>query len=146
MRLALGDTAFQIEHIGSTAIEGMKAKPLIDLMVAVADLEEAKAYVPQLELLGYEFRPGASGPDRLFLAKGPHDNRTHHLSLTDLGSKFHRESLFFRDYLRTHPDAAQEYRKLKEVLAQQYSEDRGAYTDGKKGFIEKVLKLAEAIK
>src|SRR5437762_790247 len=68
---ALKESALQVEHIGSTAIVGMDAKPIIDVMVAVPNLEKAKIFVPAIEALGYEYLPDEPPPDRLFFAKGP---------------------------------------------------------------------------
>src|ERR1043165_7658054 len=95
LRSVLGDRALHIEHIGSTAIHGMSAKPVIDLMVAVAGLIEAKSFVPEVEALGYEFRPDEEVADRLFFAKGLRSNRTHHLSLAEPTSEFYREKIMF---------------------------------------------------
>ena len=136
------DVILQIEHIGSTAIEGMAAKPIIDLMGVVASLEEAKPFRAQLERVGYEYRPDATAPDRIFFAKGPRSHRTHHLSLTARGSTFYKEKLLFRDYLRANAEAAEEYRRLKEELATKYGDNRGAYTEGKSDFVKRILDLA----
>jgi GrpB-like predicted nucleotidyltransferase (UPF0157 family) len=120
----------------------MAAKPIIDLMCAVASLDKARALRPRLEALGYEYRPDESVPGRLFFAKGPRSNRTHHLSLSEPSSTFYKEKLLFRDYLRTHADAAEEYRGLKEGLADRYAANRALYTEGKKAFVERILALA----
>src|ERR1051325_5102018 len=85
--------------------------------------------------VGYEYRPDESVPGRLFFAKGPRSNRTHHLSLSEPGSTFYKEKLLFRDYLRSHADAAEEYRGLKEGLADRYAANRALYTEGKKAFV-----------
>lgn len=139
----LGESALHIEHIGSTSIYGMSAKPIIDMMVAVASLIEARSFVPKVESLGYEFRPDDEVADRLFFAKGPHSNRTHHLSLAEPTSEFYREKILFREYLRAHGEVAEEYRKLKEELAEKYSQNRASYTEGKREFVEEVLRLAK---
>src|SRR5438477_10037639 len=83
LRSTSGGAVLGVEHIGSTAVEGMAAKPIIDLMCAVAGLDEARAFRPRLEALGYEYRPDETVPDRLFFAKGPRSRRTHHLSLSE---------------------------------------------------------------
>jgi GrpB-like predicted nucleotidyltransferase (UPF0157 family) len=144
LRSIFGSAILCIEHIGSTAIEGMAAKPIIDLMCAVVSLDKAKALRPQLEALGYEYRPDESVPERLFFAKGPRINRTHHLSLSEPSSTFYKEKLLFRDYLRSRANAAEEYRRLKEELADRYEASRALYTEGKKAFVERILALAEA--
>jgi len=142
LQTAMGEPALLIEHVGSTAIEGMDAKPIIDLMVAVPSLAHATALVPVLEGLGYEDRGDGGAPGRLFLAKGPPSRRTHHLSLAEPTSAFWREKLRFRDYLRSHPEAAEAYRQLKRGLAARHPSDRGAYTDGKEAFVKDILVAA----
>lgn len=142
LRSVFADAILNIEHIGSTAIEGMAAKPIIDLMCVVSSLEEAKSFRTRLETLGYEYRPDESVPDRIFFAKGPRSNRTHHLSLTEPDSTFYKEKLLFRDYLRTHTEAAEKYCRLKEELADKYADNRGAYTEGKSDFVKQILSLA----
>ena len=144
LRSTFGAGLLRVEHIGSTAIEGMAAKPIIDLMCAVACLDGARAFRPRLEALGYEYRPDEALPDRLFFAKGPRSRRTHHLSLSEPGSRFYEEKLLFRDYLRAHAEAAEEYRRLKEGLAGRYAADRASYTEGKRVFVERILALARA--
>lgn len=144
LRAVLKEHALQVEHIGSTAIAGMDAKPIIDVMVAVSHLEQAKTLVPAIEALGYEYLPDEPPPDRLFFAKGPQSKRTHHLSLTEPAATFYRNMFVFRDYLRTHEPVAEAYRKLKKELAQQYPDQRALYTAGKVTFVERVLELARA--
>lgn len=144
LRAALGDGILRVEHVGSTAVEGMEAKPLIDMMAAVESLEEARGLVPVLEGMGYEHRGDGGGVrGRIFLAKGPRSRRTHHLSLAEPTSEHWRRSLLFRDYLRAHPKAAEEYRDLKRELARsRYPEDRESYTAGKNRFIEWAIESA----
>jgi GrpB-like predicted nucleotidyltransferase (UPF0157 family) len=144
LRAAVGEHVSMIEHVGSTSIPGMPAKPIVDMMAAVATLNSARALIPRLEVLDYEFRPDAPPPDRVFFAKGPRHRRTHHLSLAEPTSDYWARTLLFRDYLRTHPEAAQQYRSLKEDLARAHAEDRGSYTAGKAAFVESVLALARS--
>lgn len=136
-----GDRFLDFEHVGSTAVEGLVAKPVIDLVALVSDLDSARDLIPVLEDHGYEHRPGEVR-GRLFLAKGPRSNRTHYLSIAEEGGEFHRETVAFRDYLRDHPDAAEEYARLKRELAAEYPEDRDAYTERKGEFVERVLDRA----
>ncbi len=142
LRSALGDNILRVEHVGSTAVEGMDAKPLIDMMAAVGSLDEAHGLVPVVEGLGYEHRDDGGVRGRIFLAKGPRTLRTHHLSLTEPTSDHWRRSLLFRDHLRAHPKAAEEYRNLKRELARKYPEDRDSYTAGKDRFIERAIESA----
>lgn len=134
----VGNRVVEFEHIGSTAIEGLPAKPIIDILALVVDITDANALSPVLEDCGYERRPDDI-EDRLFFAKGPRTNRTVYLSLTERGSDFHRETIAFREYLRAHPDAADEYASVKQRLAERYPEDRDAFTATKGDFIEDIL-------
>lgn len=134
-----GDRLHDYEHIGSTAIEGLAAKPVIDLLAVVDDLSAAReSLVPLLEEHGYEHRPGGV-QGRLFVAKGPRSNRTHYLSLTEQDSDFHAETLAFRDHLRENPDVAAEYESLKRELAENHPDDRETYTERKSAFVGRVL-------
>ena len=137
------DGYFQnIEHIGSTAIEDMVAKPIVDILAAVENLESSKDIIPVLENHGYEHRPDEDVSGRLFLAKGPRTNRTCYLSIAEMQSEFYREKLAFRDYLREHPKTAEEYAVLKEELASAYSDTRAEYTAQKGDFIQNILSRA----
>jgi GrpB-like predicted nucleotidyltransferase (UPF0157 family) len=133
---------YDVEHVGSTAISGMPAKPIIDLVVVVGSLNEAEVWIPKLESLGYEQRANDDVPDRIFFAKGPRIRRTHHLSLTEARSQFYTEKVLFRDYLCAHREAFDEYAELKTRLAQQYPTDRDFYTKGKQDFVEGIIRLA----
>jgi GrpB-like predicted nucleotidyltransferase (UPF0157 family) len=144
LRSIMGAAALRIEHIGSTALVGMDAKPIIDLLVVVEELTEAERWKPVLAAHDYEFRPDPDIPDRIFFAKGPHHRRTHHLSLAEPTSDFFGRHLLFLAYLRAHPEAFAEYRALKLELAQKFPHERVAYTEGKSEFIERVLVRAAA--
>jgi GrpB-like predicted nucleotidyltransferase (UPF0157 family) len=137
-----GDRLHGYEHVGSTAIEGIAAKPVIDLLAVVDDLSAAReSLVPLLDEYGYEHRPG-DVQGRLFLAKGPRANRTHYLSLTERDSDFYTETLAFRDHLRENPDVAAEYESLKRELAENHPNDRETYTERKGAFVERILEDA----
>jgi GrpB-like predicted nucleotidyltransferase (UPF0157 family) len=133
----LGDEALEIEHVGSTAIRGMPAKPILDISVAVSSFEDAVRCVPLLEEIGYAFRGEQGIPRRHFFVKG--DPVTHHLHMLEADSEPLVAMLRFRDYLLEHPDVAAAYAALKFDLAQQHSNDRVAYTDGKTSFVQGVL-------
>src|SRR6056297_374696 len=98
LRECVGDRIREFEHVGSTAVDGLPAKPVIDVLGLVDDLETGRELVPILEDHGYDYRPNDAVDDRLFLAKGPETERTHYLSLTTPGSATHREQVAFRDY------------------------------------------------
>lgn len=135
------DRIDEMAHIGSTAIEGMPAKPIIDMLAVVDEFAVAEELVSILESNGYEFRPDPVD-DRLFLVKGSPSNRTHYLSLTEAGSSFHRKTITFRDHLRTHPRDADRYAELKRRLANAYPENRDRYTAEKDAFIQGILDCA----
>lgn len=143
LRAVAGDRLLDFEHVGSTAVEGLAAKPIIDLLAVVADLDAAADLVPVLEAHGYEYRPNGGVDDRRFFAKGPRTDRTHYLSLCERGSEYYREAVAFRDHLRENPDVAAEYESLKRELAADHADDRAAYTERKGEFVERVL--AEAL-
>ena len=138
-----GDRIITIEHVGSTAIPGVPAKPLIDMNVVISSLEDKyiEEFVAPLEKLGYHYMH--KFPERHFFAKGPEEKRTHHLNLVELGSNQWRNSMVFRDYMRRNKNAREEYAELKEKLAGKYAEDRASYTKEKEDFIQKIFQLAK---
>ncbi|MGH2616176.1 MAG: GrpB family protein [Thermomicrobiales bacterium] len=142
LRATLGDWAIQIEHVGSTAVPGLTAKPIIDIVVAVAVIGKVADAVEALQRLGYEVIPEDPVVDRVFLVKGTPDSRQIHLSLAEPTSTCWRDHVLFRDFLRAQPRAAADYATLKQQLAVQYPEDRAAYTAGKESFIQRVIAAA----
>lgn len=137
-----------IQHVGSTAIPGLSAKPIIDIQIAAKSLEELKVIaIPALHKLGYEYWYDNPDPESMFFVKGlpPFgEKRTHHVHIVEPTSKHWLEKIAFRDYLISHPEAAKEYERLKIKLAQQHTFDREEYTHAKANFINKVLRLAKA--
>jgi len=138
----LDKLVLDIQHVGSTAIPGMLAKPIIDIAIAMTDFEQARVCLPLIEELGYEYRGEQGIPRRHMFARG--NPRIFHVHMLEIESLEWRNHLLFRDYLNQHPDAAMEYVQLKLRLATQYPQDREAYTDGKASFIQQVLQLAKA--
>lgn len=135
----------RIEHIGSTAIVGMPAKPIIDMLVAIPSFELAQqAILPKLidKEYGYLWRSDRP-PGHMMFVKGlpPHNPRTHHLHFAPEGHKLW-ERLHFRDYLRTHLVEADKYAQLKQELAAKFPKDREAYTNGKSDYVQKITALA----
>lgn len=145
------DLIRRIEHFGSTAVPGLSAKPVIDILVEVTDLEATKARIaPILEAQGYDYfwRPthGDDGPPfyAWFIKRDPQTGvRTHHIHMVEGHFTEHWDRLLFRDYLIEHPDVAKEYEALKLRLAAESPRDREAYTQGKADFITKVTKQAK---
>ena len=135
----------RIEHIGSTAIVGMPAKPIIDMLIAIPSFDRAKQEIlPKLIDKGYSYlwrsdRP----PGHMMFIKGlqSQNPRTHHLHFAPQGHKLW-ERIYFRDYLRTHPDEAKRYARLKQELAAKFSTDRKAYTNGKSNYVRKITAIA----
>jgi GrpB-like predicted nucleotidyltransferase (UPF0157 family) len=141
----------RIEHFGSTAIPGLAAKPIVDVLVEVTDLEATKArIVPILEAQGYDYlwRPTISVDDGLpfyawFIKRNAAGTRTHHVHMIE--PHFPQwDRLIFRDYLLTHPAVAQEYQNLKLDLAAAHPHDREAYTVGKSDFIGSIMRRTQA--
>jgi GrpB-like predicted nucleotidyltransferase (UPF0157 family) len=132
-----------LEHFGSTAIPGLSAKPIIDILIAVRSLAAARAsFVEPLENLDYIYWAENPKPDRMFFVKGMPPfgvRRTHHVHVTEpQGEMWQR--LAFRDYLRAHPEEAATYGQLKRRLAGEHRADREAYTGAKATYIESVLR------
>jgi len=143
----IGHIIVKIEHIGSTAVPKLGAKPIIDIIIAVNNLSDAKKCIGPLKSIGYEYVPEHenSMPERRYFHKGkPPKEQHYHLHMVELASDFWKRHLLFRDYLRTHPEVAQEYFELKMRLATKYSSDREEYTEAKTSFIESVVSKAKA--
>ena len=138
---ALGEITAEIHHIGSTAVPGLSAKPIIDIMVAVTQLAPPEDYSRKLEPLGYEYHDSEE-VGRIFFRKGM--PRTHHVHIVEHGSWTLRRHLLFRDYLRAHPQAMQQYAQLKQELAIRFESNREAYTQAKTEFVESIVALAAA--
>ncbi len=144
-----GNLLKRIEHFGSTAVPGLSAKPIIDILVEVISLEETKKQiVPILEAEGYEYfwRP-AFGDDRppyyaWFIKRNPQGKRTHHIHMVEADSELW-DRIFFRDYLRQFPAEAELYDELKKKIAKEYPNDRVKYTEEKSRFILSVTRKAK---
>jgi len=136
-------TVAPIEHVGSTAVPGLPAKPVIDIMAPVESLVASRGALPACASLGYLYAPYRSDVMHWFCKPSP-AFRTHHLHLVPLSSQMWIEKLAFRDYLRRHPATAAEYAALKHRLARVHERDREAYTDAKGPFIQRVVEMALA--
>jgi len=141
----------RIEHFGSTAVPGLAAKPIVDMLVEVTDLRATRVRVaPLLEAQGYDYfwRPtqGDDGPPfyAWFIKRDPRSGaRTHHVHMVEGSFTEHWDRLFFRDYLIERPDVAREYEELKVRLAAASPRDRVRYTQGKTDFILRVTEQAK---
>ena len=137
---ALGPAALGIEHVGSTSVPGLAAKPIVDIQVSVADLADERRYVPQLEEVGLAlrsrdemhryFRPPAGQP------------RDVHVHVCAAGSQWERDHLLFRDYLRADPAACRRYAEAKRANVRRWSDDGWAYTEAKTGVVLDILEQA----
>lgn len=110
---ALGEVAVRLDHVGSTAVPGLAAKPVLDLQLAVEAVERRERYVEPLEELGYLFVPAPESPDHHFFAKPPERPRTHHLHVCEAGGEHELRHVAVRDFLCAHPDEAARYAALK---------------------------------
>jgi len=129
----------EVEHVGSTSIPGIEAKPIIDMQASLRSLNDWQGVIPRLVQRGYTFTAGRVYESRVFLPKGPEELRTYYLSLIEAGSEEWRERLRFRDALRSDQALRVEYQELKRRLARQHVSDRAAYTDAKSAFVARVL-------
>lgn len=139
----------KIEHFGSTAVPGLSAKPIIDILVEVTSLDETKKQiVPILEAEGYEYfwRPAFGDDDppyyAWFIKRNLEGKRTHHIHMVEADSELW-DRLYFRDYLRQIPAEAKRYDELKRLLSKKHPNDRVKYTKEKSGFILSVTKKAK---
>ncbi|MER5999277.1 GrpB family protein [Nonomuraea angiospora] len=142
LRRRLGDVAPRIDHIGSTAVPGLAAKPVIDVQVSVRSFEPPEAFRSPLESLGLVYR--ADNPDltKRYFREAPGMRRTH-VHVRVLGSFSQQLSLLFRDYLRAHPGTAAEYAAVKRRLAAEFRHERHRYVEAKRPFIWDTLRLAD---
>lgn len=144
----LGDDALDIQHIGSTSVEGLSAKPIIDIAVLTNSITNPVLFAQKLETIGYIYKPDMSSAERIFLRKS--NPAEYHLSISEPRYSYWKRQTLFRDYLRRHPEAANEYEEIKEQATSEASADELRdlsmsvnYNSKKAPFIEKVLKLAE---
>lgn len=142
IRAVLGDLALRIDHVGSTAIPGADAKPIIDIQVSLRSFSGFKRIVPLMVAVGYEFRNDNPDLSKRYFREQPGARRAH-IHMRCAGSWSEQFALLFRDYMRCHPEDVQQYGALKRQLAADY-EDRAAYTDAKSPFIWRVMMKADA--
>lgn len=138
---ALGPAAVRIEHMGSTAVEGLAAKPVVDIMVCVSDVEDEDSFRPAIEELGVPLRSRETA-HRYFRPASPHPREVQ-IHVWQAGSPEERVHLLFRDYLRSHPAARDAYATMKREAAERYRDDRIAYNEAKSGHILDAVEAAE---
>ena len=132
--------ALRLEHIGSTSIPGLSAKPVIDVLAGRPGNVPGESYVAAFRQLGYEHKGAYGVPGRNYFRRGT--PRTHHVHLVSWTSTVWEDHLLFRDYLRSHPETAREYETLKRELAALYIQDKERYTDAKGPFIRSIVRRA----
>ena len=144
LRKQIGSVLEALEHVGSTAVPRLAAKPIIDIMPGLRQLSDARGCIEPLAAIGYEYVPEYEDelPERRYFRKGPAEGRTHHVHMVEVATEFWQQNLLFRDYLRTHSETAEEYEALKHRLAREHGTDRDAYTNGKTSFTEAVIEKA----
>jgi GrpB-like predicted nucleotidyltransferase (UPF0157 family) len=142
LRAALGDIAVRIDHIGSTAVPGLAAKPVIDIQVSVRALEPVDPFRLPLEGMGLVYRAGNTERTKRYFREAPGTPRTH-IHVRRLGSFDEQFPLLFRDYLRQHRGSAEEYEQVKRQFAAQFPNDRHAYTDAKSDVSWRIIRRAD---
>jgi GrpB-like predicted nucleotidyltransferase (UPF0157 family) len=142
LRGGLGDVALRIDHIGSTSVPGLAAKPIIDLQVSVAAFDPLEAFRTPLERLGYVYR--ADNPERTkrYFREPPGRRRTH-VHVRRAGSFSEQWALLFRDYLRAHREVADGYAARKRGLAIRFRDDRHGYTEAKVPVMWEIIRRAD---
>jgi GrpB-like predicted nucleotidyltransferase (UPF0157 family) len=137
--IALAENVIAIHHIGSTSIEAIYAKPIIDILVEVKSIDQVDGQNSSMQLLGYQCMGEFGIEDRRFFLKdNPDGIRTHHIHVFEVGSVQISRRLAFRDYLNVHIDDALAYSSLKRSLAEKYPHDIEGYMDGKHDFIQEI--------
>ena len=132
---ALGEVAVRLEHVGSTAVPALAAKPVLDLQLSVVAIEPRQRYVEPLERLGYLFVPAPESPDYHFFAKPPERPRTYHLHVCAAGSDHEFRHVAVRDFLRRHDDEAARYAALKGQVAARHPQDPPFVIEGKEQYV-----------
>jgi GrpB-like predicted nucleotidyltransferase (UPF0157 family) len=141
LRDAVGTIGARVEHVGSTAVPGLAAKPVIDVDVVLRSPRDVDEAIERLRTIGYVHQGdiGIAGREAF---TSPPRAEPHHLYVVVAGSSAHADHIDFRDYLRKHPGVVEQYASLKKNLAQQHREDRLSYTNAKHDFISEVLATA----
>ncbi len=142
LKTIFGNELLSVHHFGSTSIPGISAKPIIDILLIVRDIEAVDALAPRLEALGYHGVGEYGIPGRRFFYKGTSEIRSHHLHVYESGNPHIMRHLVFRDYMRSHPITARDYARLKEELAHEFPEDMESYIAGKNAFVREHEKIA----
>ncbi|WP_152391850.1 GrpB family protein [Paenibacillus guangzhouensis] len=129
-----------VHHIGSTAIRGLSAKPIIDIAIEIDHFEDSSLCAAKLEELGYRYLGTNILPERHYLNKG--EPRTHQIHMYEKDNRYLKDQLLFRNYLNVHEEARTAYQDLKMQLSEKYKSDKHAYADAKTAFVRDILAIA----
>lgn len=143
---ALGVLALRIEHVGSTSVEGLSAKPIIDIAVGVADEAALYQAMPLLTKAGFDVLDSIQTEGEVLARKGPPECRTCYIHLEVLNGTRWQNQILFRDYLQAHPEAVTSYEQLKQKLALTFANERKKYTAAKTDFILDIIEKAHQTK
>lgn len=144
LQKTLGPAALDIQHVGSTSVPGMSAKPIIDIALGIKALNSYKQYIVPLQSINYIFKEHVRLKNDYYFAKGNEEEITCHLHLVKYQGEIWKNYLAFRNYLRVNPQSVREYIELKETLRKKFPENRKKYTAGKSKFISSIIKTARA--
>ncbi|AQZ62917.1 unnamed protein product [[Actinomadura] parvosata subsp. kistnae] len=143
LREALGEVALRIDHIGSTSVPGLAAKPVIDIQISVGSLEPLDVYKVPLQRLGLVHRADNPELTKRYFREAPGSRRTH-VHVRDLGSFSQQLPLLFRDFLRAHPVVAAEFAEAKRGCARRFRDDRRAYVAAKEPLVWDIVRRADS--
>ncbi|MFF2479914.1 GrpB family protein [Paenibacillus sp. NPDC058071] len=143
LRAALGDLDIRIDHVGSTSVEGMDAKPIVDIQLSVATMELLSSYKAKIEQAGFVFREENPDKTKHYFRELPGERRTH-LHVREAGSFSEQLTLLFRDYLRAHADECLRYAEEKHRLMELYKHDRPKYVEGKAPVVWDIVQKAHS--
>lgn len=132
----------QIEHVGSTSIPGLSAKPIIDIAIGVKDEKTLFEIEPVMAEAGYDILNDYETKGEILARKGPPECRTHYIHMQLIGSEYWDEFMYFRRYLLDHPEEIKRYEELKKDLSVKYADERKKYTAGKNEYISSILEKA----
>lgn len=132
----------RIEHVGSTSIPGLSAKPIIDIAIGAKTEEDLFAVAKRLEDAGYDMLNSYEEKGEVLARKGAPECRTHYIHIQLLGSEYWNEFMYFKRFMLDHPESVKEYQKLKEELSVKYADERKKYTASKNEFISNILEQA----
>ena len=142
LRSLFNDELVDITHIGSTSIPPVGyAKPIIDILIVVRNIESVDTYNDKLELIGYEPKGEFGIPGRRYFPKGK-DNRSHHVHIFQTGNQAIQAHLDFKEYLLAHPMEAKKYGEVKRELAKKFPQNTYLYQDGKEQFVNELVEKA----